>query len=118
MLEKASGSLCSWLSLEISNSRGRVDRGTLSQKHTNTQTNGTQCPVPSLALRTGWLDLNAIYRDEQVNSDAHLHSGGRTRIVDTHCFDESGKRLPGKASGIPLMVSEKPSSGLNTEFNP
>lgn len=22
----------------------------------------------SLALKTGWLDLNAIYRDEQVNS--------------------------------------------------
>lgn len=38
-------------------------------------------------------------------------------IVDTHRFDESGKRLPGEARGIQLMVFEKPPSGLNTEFN-
>lgn len=37
--------------------------------------------------------------------------------VDTHHFDESGKRLPGEASGIQAMVSEKPPSGLNTESN-
>lgn len=38
-------------------------------------------------------------------------------IVDTQRFDESGKRLPGEASGSQLTASEKAPSGLNTEFN-
>lgn len=51
---------------------------TLSQKHTEYKaTNIKPCSVPSLELKTGRLDLNATYRDEQVNSNADLHSGGR-----------------------------------------
>lgn len=116
VLEKASGSLCSWPSQEISNSRWRVDRRPRfkSAQRYKQMENNVLCH--SLALKTGWLDPNAMYRDGQVNSML-IHSGGWRMIVDTHRFDESGKCLPGEASGSQLTASEKAPSGLNTEFN-
>lgn len=75
MLEKANGSLCSWLSQEISNSRSRVDRGTPVSKAQIYKQMENNVLCHSLALKTGWLDLNAIYRDGQVNSML-IHSGG------------------------------------------